>query len=313
MESQEETSGRASRGVYFLANDEMYEFTIAFLNSFRKYNPDVPLCMIPFNNDFKRIEQLKDSYGFTVFPDSRLLMECSELSLALHERVAHEYRKLAIWEGIFDEFIYIDIDTVVLDDVSFLFGYLPDYWFLAGTSNIPECRKFVWLEGVENTGMLDAEQIAFAANTGFMVSKKGYMDLEYAKQKMTKARLLEDYMAFVCREQPFLNYLVVTSGKPYTSLTVLASSEKKRKVMIEYWGGETAGKVEGGKLHIDGRKPVLFIHWAGVWRLREKMPNRKIWNYYRNMTLTDAGPSANRSKKGPLRLFSSLFKAKLER
>lgn len=296
-----------------MTNDFMYEFTIAFLNSFRKYNPLVPLCMIPYNNSFERIEALKDIYGFTVFPDTQLLAECSKMSLSLHEKVSHEYRKLAMWEGVFDEFIYIDIDTVVLDEVSFLFDYLADYWFLAGTSNLPGSRRHVWQEGVENSGMLNAEQIAYSANTGFIVSKKGFMDLEYSKRRMTKARLLEDYMQFECLEQPFLNYLIVTSGKPYSSLTLLAASEKKRKVMIEYWGGATTGKVQDGKMHVESGVPVLFIHWAGVWRLMEQMPNRKIWNYYRNMKLTDDGPSRNREKKGPLRLLSSLFKTKVDR
>ena len=129
MEAMKAEKEAVSRGVYFLTNDKMYDFTIAFLNSFRKYNPVVPLCMIPYNDECEKITALKDVYKFTVFPNSLLLIECSQLSLQLHEKVCNEYRKLAMWEGVFDEFIYIDVDTVVLNDVSFLFDYLHSFIF----------------------------------------------------------------------------------------------------------------------------------------------------------------------------------------
>jgi hypothetical protein len=300
-----------SRGVYFLTNNKMYDFTIAFLNSFRKYNPVVPLCVIPYNNDFDKIAALKDSYRFTVFPDMALLNACDKLSLQLHEKVTSEYRKLAMWEGVFDEFIYIDIDTVVLDDVSFAFEYLHDHWFVAGTSNLPGSRQYVWFDGVEHTNLLNADQIAYSANTGFMVSKRGFINMDYIEQKMPTAKLLEDYMQFKCLEQPFLNYLVVTSGKQYTSLTLLAKKEKKRKVMTEYWGGGTNGKIKNGKIYVDTGKPVLFIHWAGVWRLKEQMPNKKIWDYYRKMELPANGLNGHKKPKQPFKfLFSFLQQLK---
>ena len=307
MEAIKAEKEAISRGVYFLTNDKMYDFTIAFLNSFRKYNPVVPLCMIPYNDECEKIAALRDVYKFTVFPNSLLLNECSQLSLQLHEKVCNEYRKLAMWEGVFDEFIYIDVDTVVLNDVSFLFDYLPDYWFVAGTSNLPGSRQYVWLDDVEHTNLLNAEQIAYSANTGFIASKKGLMDLEYIKRKMPAARQLEDFMQFKCLEQPFLNFLVVTSGRSYTSLTLLARDEKVRKVMIEYWGGDTNGKIRNGKMYVNAGQQVLFVHWAGIWRLRDQMPNKKIWDYYRKMDWKKNGSDGHTGQKQPFQFFSSFI------
>lgn len=291
MNSIKPVPGVATRGVYFLSSNEMYDFTIAFLNSFRASNPSIPLCFIPYNENTAMIEALKDQYRFTVFSSPGLLQEYDRMSLRLHEKVRGEYRKLAIWEGDFDEFIYIDIDTVVLDDLCFCFTFLEQYDCLTATSNIPEIRKFVWTDGIEECRALDTAQISYAANTGFLVSKKGFMDRSFIKQSLEKAQLIKDYMQLECMEQPFLNYLIVTAGKPYTSLCVLGEFGRDRKVLYEYWGGESVGEIRNGKMYRRTGGQICFIHWAGVWRLKDQMPNKKIWDYFRNMELpgSDSG------------------------
>ena len=43
-----------SIGVYFSANDVVYDWAIAFLNSYRTFNPDLRLILIPFNEECDR-------------------------------------------------------------------------------------------------------------------------------------------------------------------------------------------------------------------------------------------------------------------
>jgi hypothetical protein len=43
-----------SMGVYFSANDVVYDWAIAFLNSYRTFNPDLRLILIPFNDQCDR-------------------------------------------------------------------------------------------------------------------------------------------------------------------------------------------------------------------------------------------------------------------
>ncbi|NJR32479.1 MAG: hypothetical protein HC778_06160, partial [Chamaesiphon sp. CSU_1_12] len=50
-------------GVYFSANDVVYDWAIAFLNSFRKFNPDLRLILIPFDDRCNRLFQLKEKYN----------------------------------------------------------------------------------------------------------------------------------------------------------------------------------------------------------------------------------------------------------
>jgi hypothetical protein len=46
------------RGDYFIANDNYLELAIAFLNSFRSHNPKIPLCLIPFDDNFQQFAPL---------------------------------------------------------------------------------------------------------------------------------------------------------------------------------------------------------------------------------------------------------------
>ncbi|MEO5563920.1 MAG: hypothetical protein ABIR18_10810 [Chitinophagaceae bacterium] len=289
MKEEPQRRNSPTRGVYFLSNDTMYEFTIAFLNSFRTYNPSVSLCFIPYNDNVDNILALKEAYHFEVYQDNELLKECDAMSLQLHDEIKPAYRKLVIWKGIYDQFIYIDIDTVVLADLSFAFEFLADHDCLTATSNIRAIRKFVWLDGIEETGLLTADQIAYAANTGFVVSKKIFTDFGNIKDKLEESRLLKNYMELNCMEQPFLNYLIVTSGKPYTSLCELGYSERQRRVLYEYWGGEEEAEIINGKMYRKTGGQICFIHWSGVWRLKDKMPNKKIWDHYRYMNDPQTG------------------------
>lgn len=292
------------KGVYFLANNRVLELCIAFLNSFRLYNKDLPLCLIPYDGEYDALEALSGQYGFFIFPDKELLISYDTLSLHFHDKVAGHYRKLAIWNGPFDSFVYIDMDTVVLRDFDFIFQLLSRYDILNASSDIPEARKWVWHDSVFHTTELTREQIAYAANTGFIASKKGLITHAAILEKAMHARTLSAHMNLYCFEQPFLNYLIVTSGKRYNSLYQL--HREHQWIPREQWAGEKKGIVRNGKIYFKGRGgAILFLHWAGEWHVypREQkvirflqrlrlmppvppatsflMPYKKLWKYYR--------------------------------
>ena len=143
-----------TRGVYFLANDNVIGLAIAFLNSFRKYNPDIPLCFIPFAPNIDKLKELQSVYDFSIYTDDSILQRCDQISRQIHPVTMHHYRKLAMWEGEFDQFIYIDVDTVVLSSVEFVFPYLTEYGFLTSTSNFEGGRKWVWRDTVEQLSLI---------------------------------------------------------------------------------------------------------------------------------------------------------------
>jgi len=270
---------KPARGVYFLANNAVFEQSVAFLRSFRTHNPEIPLCLIPFDSNFDRISALKDAYSFSIFDDADLLASCDAISEKFHGFVLGTYRKLVAWEGIFESFIYIDTDTVVVDSIDFAFEHLKYGDYIASHGNIKEIRKFVWKDNVYDTNLLTPPQIEYSANTGFFVSRRGLFPIEYCKAKADPAMELKDSMELDCMEQPFLNYLVVTSGYRFNSLLQLHLSGVSPAAKLEWWAGIPGGRVDGGKLyHPQGAHTYFLMHWAGCFK---SLPYKDLFDFYR--------------------------------
>ncbi|MBN2489640.1 MAG: hypothetical protein JXQ29_02180 [Planctomycetes bacterium] len=256
------------RGVYFLADDRVLELAVAFLNSFRRHNPDLPLVLIPCTDRCARVIALASQYAFEVFADPAVLGRCDAVGRHFHDRVFGQYRKLAMWEGALERFLYIDVDTVILGRVHFVFKYLSHYAFVASHSHYRKLRKWVWKRSIRRSKLLNAAQIAYAASTGFLASRRDALRLEHAEAVARRdAARLKPHLELRCVEQPFLNYLIVTSGLPYTSLCVLEKAGADPEMMAERWAGERLGIVRRGTIRFPGRRPpTLLLHWAGLWQ-----------------------------------------------
>ena len=282
---------KTSRGVYFLANNKVFDQVVAFLRSFRAHNPEIPLCLIPFDKDFEKVSALKDAYSFSIFDDAELLASCDTISERFHGYVLGTYRKLIAWEAVFDAFIYIDVDTVVIESVDFAFEYLKHGPYVASHSNIAAIRRWVWKESIFSTNLLTEPQIEFSANTGFFVSRRGLLPMKHCVAKAAGALELKDSMELDCMEQPFLNYLVVTSGYAYTSLLQLYIDGLAPNVSLEWWAGTPGARVEGGKMYSpEGCPPVFLVHWAGKWKesggSSDGLDYKELWDFYRRQDIS---------------------------
>lgn len=294
-----------NKGVYFIANDAIYELAIAFLKSFRIHNPSMPLCLIPYDEHSGRLSKLSEIYNFSIFKDDALFDRCAEISRHIHNgRAWGHYRKLAAWHGPFDEFIYIDTDTVVTSGVNFVFDFLKDLSFVFTNSNIADTRRWVWKDTIYAAGALTERQIEFSANTGFYCSTKGTLTIDEAERKLPAALAIVRHMELHCVEQPFLNYLIVTSGKPHDSIWNIVAKTWATQYPVERWGGEDHQFLRYENCctpHFN----VLLVHWAGEWQVTQRerrvydflrrlgykgplptmrlfMRNRRLWRYYRH-------------------------------
>ncbi len=272
LKAMNEVDGSAAakprRGVYFIANDAVLDLAIAFLNSFRRFNPTIALCLIPFDDNAKKVLRLRDRYRFSVWSDRATFDWSDAIARRFHPEHRHQhYRKLALWQAEFDEFLYIDVDTVILGNVDFVFDFLSEYDFVMSDSNRADHIKSVWRDSIYATGKLSTEQIGFAASTGFIASKRGLLSKDFVDASLDAALELAPSMELGAYEQPFLNYLMVTSALRSTSLWLLAKTHKW--VRLECWAGDPTAIRRGGQIfRYDGRVeqvPALLVHWAGVW------------------------------------------------
>ncbi|MEV0845867.1 hypothetical protein AB0J21_08285 [Streptomyces sp. NPDC049954] len=272
-----------NRGVYFVANDRVAELVTVFLNSFRRTNPDIPLRLIPFDETYGRIAALGERYGFTVWEDAPLLAWCDEISLSFHERRKGHFRKLAAWQGEFDEFLYIDSDTAVLRSIDVVFDHLADHDFVTATSHLP---GRAWLESVKTSGKLAPAQYEYAANTGFVASRKGALTQAGITAALPAARELKPHMK-LGYEQPFLNYLMVTSGRPFTSLHRLRTLSGDDGIPAEVFAWSPGVRAKDGGVTHPSVPPPLLVHWTEPVKPTQAdpadIPLYELWCHYRDM------------------------------
>lgn len=300
--------GTGSRGVYILANNRVFDLVVAFLNSFRATNPELPLCLIPFDDHTEKIARLADRYHFSIFDDRDLLQSYDQIGCRLQGRAIGQYRKIAAWKGPYERFIFIDIDTVVLRPLDEVFDLLDGHDYIAGHSHFPNTRMWTWRDSAYAGAGLSAEQIDYSANTGFFASKVDLFSDDRLAQTVASAMPLRAHMNLGTYEQAFLNYLVVTLGIRYTSLSQIEASNEKAGIPCECWPGDPKWKLTGDSgLRFGGKeRPVLFIHWAGCWWatnwdrrcerilralgfkvaeavVRRRMRLGRVWRHYRQL------------------------------
>jgi hypothetical protein len=260
-------------GIFFIANDTMYDLAVAFLNSVRIFEPLLPLCFIPYDNSCARIKELARKYNFTVFSDTALLHACDEISSRFHGATLGQYRKLAMWEGPFSHFAYLDTDTVLLSHMQVPLQLLDEWDIVTAASDMQNIRKFVWKDTVTTCDQkIDSE---YAANTGFIFSKAGSLSMKAIENRISDAITLSPHMELDYAEQALLNFLIVTSGCRYSSLSKVRRKTGRRHIPLVVWSGHCDDDL------LKRRGPTLAIHWAGQWRQGEYLRSR-VWRFFRD-------------------------------
>ena len=110
-----------SEGVYFLANDQVYPWAVAFLESFRHYNPELALRLIPFDDQSERVKSLAERYGAVIHDDEAGYRLLDQIGRRVGRDIVsfghHWFRRFASFWGPFDDFVYLDARIVVLSDL----------------------------------------------------------------------------------------------------------------------------------------------------------------------------------------------------
>ena len=126
-----------TRGIYIVANDRVQENAIALLNSIRRHNQSVPVVIIPFNEEYHQVfNTLNRLHDVQLFPNLEFLEELTQKVGAIFDRdlkLPNKMRKLAVWFGPLQDFLYIDTDIIVFEDIAANLDYYPRSIFSAVT------------------------------------------------------------------------------------------------------------------------------------------------------------------------------------
>lgn len=287
------------KGIYITANDnaKVIENSIALLNSIRLYDPEVPVTLIPYDDNYHQVFKiLSDKHKVTLYPD---LLFIDNLSNNLYSIFGkdffarpNQFRKQACWFGEYDEFLYIDTDIIVFDQIINCLDYLNQYDFITCDYQGSKGIDNIFTQQIIEKNIFTSEQLKDVFNCGFWGSKKNLISEEILYDVFKICAQNIEYFDFSRKtsDQPIINYLVLTQISKRLNLTKISDNEPGS------WAGSKHFVEKDHKLYDKG-KPLRYLHWAGV-PLNPQGNYYDLWQYYRYIgEERPANISVNTNKK----------------
>lgn len=271
-----------NRGIYITANDKVTEQAIALLKSIRLSDPDTPVVLIPYDDNYQAIAKiLKDGYGVEIYQDlqfiDRLANQLYQIFGAGFFARPNQFRKQACWFGPFDKFIYIDTDIVVFDKIINTTDYLNDYDFICYDYQHSGGIKNVFSPQVIEDGVFSPTDIQDIFNGGFWGAKKNLISEEILYKTFSECAAHPEYFDFSQKtsDQPIINYMILKNIPRRFNII------RKPGGAPGSWAGSKHFQIQDNQL-IDPNvnQPLQYLHWAGI-RIQPGCPYWDIWKHYR--------------------------------
>lgn len=273
-------AANAPWGCYTLANDLVLDWTLALLASLRRFAPDLPVVVIPFDDRQAELTGHIDRFGhrYLESPEIGRLHELGRRLYPADDFSARGFRKLAAFSGPFERFLFLDTDVLAL-------GPLDDLLEAIATAPADLVYFDTDVEQVFRPGplrrALESRHELVGFNAGLFASRSGLLDSDRLASCLTD--LDTDWTADLVpnAEQPFLNLYSLRAG-----WRLARASEIVPDACSTCWAA--AGRLEfdgySYRLRSSGRwdegRRMRFAHWAGF-RLAPEMPNRPTWSEFR--------------------------------
>ena len=268
-------------GVYFSANDVVYDWAIAFLNSFRTFNPALRLILIPFNDNCDRLYQLKDKYNFELYIDpsfERLEAIGQAFELGHTPTGPYWFRRYAAFWGPCDRFMYLDVRQLVLGNITPLITALDRFSF---DFLYYDCAINQVYEPGEFRQQLLRQGKGRGFNSGRWAARKELFSIDEFEQLATDALTIRNQLNPRNTDQAFINYCCdlkpVCSGHLAEVIGDICQNAWARQSGNIYRSGDAYRLWDYGGL--DHKKQVMLLHWAG-YKLSATMPHRDLFDLY---------------------------------
>ena len=303
-----------SKGVYIVANDKVRDNAIALLASLRQHDTDVPVYLIPFNDDYQQtFDTLQRLYGVQLFPDLEFLNAFTEKIGEIFPRdflaLPNKVRKLVAWFGPLDEFLYIDTDILFFEPVSKTLAYLDQADFICCDYHFSGRKlRDVFSQTAIDQGVFSSDIVQSVFNSGLWGSKKSCFTLEQMYNLLRDCAQHREYFDFSggTTDQPIMNYLVLKQIPNRLNIAQANADEPGS------WGGMKHFQERDHALY-DGERRLRYLHWAGT-PMRSGGPYRSLWEYYRYLDDSDAvRPRADSGDTKPLAAPLTQLKRRLKK
>jgi hypothetical protein len=263
----EQATASKKYGIAIIANDRVIDWLLPFLESYRATSTATPLYLIPYDDNMARTRRAADVYGVEVVDiDSAELDALARRLYPFNPGHRRRLRKLLALELPLDEVIYLDVDIILLQDFSQVFGKLE-----AGRSEFivaDRCHDYVYNS---RHAQYDFLRDALRFNDGFFATSRNILSLQdfydviAADEKIFhKVRQRGGLFA-----QPLTNFVVHRRGLKIVQLHQCIEGASGES----YYLAKGVTLTEDGALDKDGKR-IYFCHWPGIIGL----PGRRIFD-----------------------------------
>jgi hypothetical protein len=255
-------------GIYTCCNSRMLPFFQSWRGAVERFNPGIPVGIIPFDEDSQDLRRIALDAGYHwVDGPARAWRELGRSVYGTSEYRhgsprAYYFSKLAAFSGPFDRFVFADANSLVLWNVAREFGQMEldgcYFWYRANPN-----RNYRSPAALGTYRMLDSG-FEHGFNASFFVAARNYVTLEMAESALCRAEY-HDRLFGPAPEQSMLSWIKVTHGLKYARIWEINKHLRagSRRADVRW--------CEGRVVNAAGRR-VHFMKWSGQ-RFDESLPN----------------------------------------
>ncbi len=258
-------------GICTLANDTVSDQLIALLNSIEIIlGSNTPVCIYPFDEQVQQIKtEIVNRPNVFIYEDSASIQRWDKfMQTAAPERLNRKkfrlygaHRRFCAFDGPFENFIYLDADTLVMNSLDAVFQKLESSDFVVYDFQFRDPTKVYNIQSPKLIEVFEQNRIdSEIFCSGFYGSKQGFFEqntreLLVAQLQSGEAEILYEGAG----EQPLLNYMVMkTNMNSYNFACRLPDGEKTGcSVTSKHF------EVQDNILYDKGNR-LTYIHYIGV-------------------------------------------------
>ena len=261
-------------GIAIIANDKVIDWLLPFFESYVALSASIPLYLIPYDDNLERTRKAAAAYGVEVVSiDSTELDALARRLYPLNPGHRRRLRKLLALALPLDEVIYLDVDTIMLQDFNQVLGHIEPgkAEFIVAA----RCHDYIYNSRHKNYDFL---RDALLFNDGFFVTSRRVLSLQDFYDVIAE----DERIFHTVRQrgglfaQPLTNFVVHRRNLKIATLQQVdphASEESYYKAERISLGPEGPVDFRGDKL--------FFCHWPGIIGMpRRRRPIDQLWHQF---------------------------------
>lgn len=267
-----------TRGIYIVCNNKVANQVIALLNSLKVHWPEHPsIIVVPYDDDHSEIVKLIKHYdNVTFYSNEDAIARCDKYFIDLWSkcprmieawqsknkevpfRLGMHRRFVGYFDPMFDQFVYLDSDIYVNNDLTPMFQWLDDYECVGYDQQHTGPQHVFNLESplVKQFGDDLTNKIQCA---GFILSRSNAFTEAHWEQLNETIEQEQEIFYPWGPDQTLLNYMINKFGKKFINLGV-SLPESERTFDAQTY---TKFTFKDGVLYQDDKR-LTYFHHIGV-------------------------------------------------